>query len=302
MSVPSIVTAGCGLSIQLSPIFKGQPTAIKFQKITFQNSQVNRIVVPSENRVAIAANPWIVLYDIQPNGTNKPTLCQGHQANVTDLIFLDSHFFSCSEDRSWQIWDRGQPRAAAKVATSSALNSMALHDPLLITANERGQVDLWDVRATDHPVASRRVGQLPVRSIAWPRSGAGLIAGCHDGTVCIIDVRDDGFGDSRQFRAHDQTLLRIALAPDESAFVTTSADSSAKLWSLATFGQNLFVLQDADQVKWVWDAAFTNDSRFVCTAGTDKFFRTWDCQTGKLLWKNGEAHSKGITAIAIYQS
>jgi G protein beta subunit-like protein len=301
MSRPSIVTAGYDLSIQLSPIFKDQPPAIKFQKITFQNSQVNRIVVPSENRIAIATNPWVVVYDIQSNGANKPTLCQGHQANVTDLIFLESLFFSCSEDRSWQIWDRGQPRAATKVTTSSALNSMALHHPFLITANEKGHVELWDVRATDHPVASRRVCPLPVRSIAWPRSGPGLIAGCHDGTVCIIDVRDDGFGESKQFRAHDQTLLRVALAPDESAFVTTSADSSAKLWSIANFAQNIFVLKEPEQAKWVWDAAFTADSRFVCTAGTDKSFRTWDCRNGELLWKNGEAHSKGITAIAIYQ-
>jgi hypothetical protein len=57
--------------------------------------------------------------------------------------------------------------------------------------------------------------------------------------------------------------------------------------------QNLLVLQEPAQVKWVWDAAFT--------VGTNQFFGTWDCRTGELLWKNGEAHSKDITAIAIYQ-
>jgi WD40 repeat protein len=90
------------------------------------------------------------------------------------------------------------------------------------------------VRAPQHPVHSRRGAQTPVRSLAIARDGCRIVAGCHDGHALIVRVTPDAIVDEANVAAHDEPILRVAIAPDEQTFVTTSADSSAKLWGSPT--------------------------------------------------------------------
>ena len=165
-------------------------------------------------------------------------------------------------------------------------------------ANEKGQVEMWDIGSTKQ-VASYKVSQLPVRSIAISKDGKKIVAGCHDGNVAVLGVEDNGFTEIQKFQAHDDALLRVEISPDNSCFATTSADSTAKLWDFESCALK-HKLADPEQKKWVWDAAFTPDSKFVCTGGTDKFYRTWSCESGEMLNSSNGGHTKGITALAIY--
>jgi hypothetical protein len=64
---------------------------------------------------------------------------------VTDLVFVDSDLYSCSEDRSWQSWDRRQNmRPATKVTASSALNALVALPTRqhLVSGDEKGQIEL----------------------------------------------------------------------------------------------------------------------------------------------------------------
>ena len=53
-----------------------------------------------------------------------------------------------------------------------------------------------------------------------------------------------------------------------------------------------------DMTKYIWDAAFTPDSKWLCTGGTDKCARVWDVQTKELL-AHFTWHKKGITALNV---
>jgi hypothetical protein len=53
---PWLVTAGYDLAIAFSPIFKDQPSTGKPNKTTYPNSQINRLVVSPENRIACAVH------------------------------------------------------------------------------------------------------------------------------------------------------------------------------------------------------------------------------------------------------
>jgi WD40 repeat protein len=297
---PYLLTAGYDSTIQLSPIFPGQSLGMRFHKITYANSQVNRLVTTDEPYFGAAANSVIALYEILATGQNKSSAFTGHGGNVTDLVLGKSACYSCGEDRSWQMWERGVARAHLKVTTAAVLNALAVAAPDVVVGNDRGSVELWDVRRTEQMIASLRLSSLPIRSVAISRDGMRLMAGCQDGFVHALQVRNSGFTALTCFRAHDDTVLRVVGSPDESMCVTTSADSTAKLWMLEDYSLR-FVLKDVDQTKWIWDAAFTHDGEFLCTAGTDKFFRTWSCRTGKCVHKVGDIHAMGITAAAMFQ-
>jgi G protein beta subunit-like protein len=50
---------------------------------------------------------------------------------------------------------------------------------------------------------------------------------------------------------------------------------------------------------WVWDAAFSNDGKFIITASTDGTAKLWNTETGRIDRNFSEAHNKGITALAL---
>lgn len=300
MSQPFVLTAGYDNIVVQTTIFSTQKPQ-SFKTIPMTNSQVNRIVVTPDNRIALATNPNIFIFDSYPT----PKHYLGHSTNVTDLVFFGTHFYSCSEDRTWRYWDRKlEKQPIRKVSTSSALNSLALSPDhkYLFTANEKGQIEMWDTDPSQtKPIKTVKLSQLPIRSIDLSQDGKVLIAACHDGNVFVLDVnyQDQSlFTERAKFTAHHDVILKCAIAPDLSTFVTTSGDSTAILWDMKTL-QIKFKLEDPKQTKWVWDAAYTRDSKYVVTAGTDKTYRTWSTETGQKEYSNDSSHSKGITALAI---
>jgi G protein beta subunit-like protein len=298
---PWLVTAAYDLSISSSPIFADSPPTSAFKPIMHQASQVNRLVVSPENRIAAAANMITTLYEVQQTGIRQLQF-SGHQANVTDVAFVGADIYSCSEDRTWQFSRfKENVRPALKISAQYQLNGLVIlpTQQHLVTCDEKGHIELWDIRNPRDPVLRTAVAQGPVRSIALARDGTRLVAGCHDGSVRIMSVAPDRVAEEKRFEAHGQPLLRVVISPDDATFVTVSADGSGKLWNFEDSTER-FTLKEADQKKWVWDAAYTEDGEFVVTVGTDRFARTWNCATGKCVYSSNSAHQKGIIACAMW--
>ncbi|MGH7973533.1 MAG: hypothetical protein ACREIC_32860, partial [Limisphaerales bacterium] len=79
--------------------------------------------------------------------------------------------------------------------------------------------------------------------------------------------------------SHGKMLYHAQFSPDGSKLLTTSDDSTARLWDV-TSGLQLLVLRHNAQV---YDGAFSRDGLRVITSGQDKTARIWDSRTGALL-------------------
>jgi G protein beta subunit-like protein len=297
---PLLIAASYDLSVTIEPTFDGQPQPTVFfksTKIPIHNSQINRILVLDWHRIAVATSPYLIICDLSSAQGQKPLQGSGHQANITDMALLNGRIFTASEDRSWQIFDAGNARSQKKVPTSAALNALVIVDEhRIVTGNEKGIVELWDIEKPEPLLGEFKASQLPVRSIAG--HGTSLAVGCHDGSLVLLRVEENSFTQIARTTAHSDVLLRVLVSPDHAMLVTTGADSIAKLWK---FDESLALLQELkcpEQKKWVWDAAFTPDSLYVCTGGTDKYYRTWECATGRRVYQS-QMRAKGFTAIAL---
>jgi G protein beta subunit-like protein len=305
MSSRAVFTCGYDLTVQITPLSSPAPTLAKPGSLT---SQINRVLFTPTNHLALAGNPFVLIYDIRGPGPNAPRPLQfaGHQSNVTDLVFQGNNtFFTCSEDKTWQLWDIGQPKSQKKVVASSAINSVTIIEAgaRLITGNEKGQIELWSI-GEGKRISCLPVSQLPVRWLGLSNNATQLFAAGHDGKVYVIDVGrhlDEGSShrDFQVINAHDGPILRLAVAPDGNSFATAASDSKAKIWDCPS-GALRQTLDGHNQTKWIWDVAYTPDSEMVVTAGTDKHLRVWNAVTGEVVLDHASKHNKGITALALY--
>lgn len=298
--LPYVINASLDLFVAFSPVFNGQQPS-RNRSFQISNSQVNRISITGDNKVAFCTNPYVFIADVQHFDTNSPIQYSGHQANVMDIAFDDMTFYTCSEDKTWQVWDRRQTklRSQYRVPTACSLSCLGLFytKDILLTGNDKGEIAAWSTKERKL-IHTLRISQQPIRSIATSKKSNKIIALCQDGNCFALAINDDEIKKIKQFQVHHDVPLRCVISPDENMFVTTSADSTAKLWNFNDY-EYIQTLSETDQKKWIWDAAFTADSKYVCTAGTDKYCRTWNTETGEIVYKQMLHPHKGIIAIDI---
>lgn len=71
----------------------------------------------------------------------------------------------------------------------------------------------------------------------------------------------------QKIEAHKRYAVRCKFSPDSSLLVTCAGDSTAKLWKVPDF--TLYREFCIDNNAWVWDAAFSADSKRLFTASSD---------------------------------
>lgn len=322
-SRPIILAGGYDARVVPSPVFDNDDNVNRISEMGFDFAQTNRIISLPNNKIIVAGNPYFYVCDLYNNNREKYT---GHQTNITDLVCNENKIYTCSEDSTWRIWElhndsnsrNARNQYEKKVQTNSPLNSIQVtrDGRYIFVANERGEVELYDAQSDlNNIVDSIKLSESPVRSIALSVNNERLIAACHDGVICVLAIDYSStskilenkiarssssftvFSELAKFQAHDNVILRCIISPDQKTFVTTSADSTAKIWDFNNYSE-LFKLADSSIKKWVWDAAYTADSKFIITGGTDKICITWDVSNGQKV-SSKELKTKGITALTI---
>lgn len=92
-----------------------------------------------------------------------------------------------------------------------------------------------------------------------------------------------------------RAIVRCKFSPDSNYLMTSSADSTCKLWNTSDF--SLFREFKIDTQRWIWDAAFTVDSKHIFTASSDGLARLWNVQENTLE-RQYLGHQKAVTALA----
>ena len=296
-SSPVLVAASYDLSISLTDL-SNESSSQLLSKFGLQNAQGNRILSLSNTKFVVASNPFIFLYDRSLKTNKHVTAFQGHQSNVTDLCYDDKFLYSCSEDKVWNKWDLTKVRPVSGKQTSCCLNAICLinNKTLLITGNDRGQVEVWNPQ-DNSLICHQKISTQAIRSISQTIDSKPIVVGSQDGKVYLIKVEGTNIEIIHTLEAHKSILTRVATSPDGKYFATASSDSTAIVWDMNTF-ELYYKLEDNQQTRWIWDLCFSPDSKMIVTGGTDKICRIWNLEEKKLI-KSIEWHQKGVTCLTI---
>lgn len=96
---------------------------------------------------------------------------------------------------------------------------------------------------------------------------------------------------------HPTYALKVQFSPDSTLLATGGADGKFNILKTADFSliNNKKVSQSGHH--WVWDCAFSADSRFLLTATSDGIARLWNLETGEVPVEY-KGHQRAITCMA----
>ncbi len=148
---------------------------------------------------------------------------------------------------------------------------------LVATASLDRSVRLWDAETMAERGWLRGFGDW-VGPMAFTPDGRRLVVGGGHGdpTIRVWDVASGR--EVLKLTGHALAVTGLAVTPDGRKVVSTSQDSSARVWDLET-GKPL---QHWTQVHWAWVVALSPDGA-IAAVGSDGPIRRWKVDTGEEL-------------------
>ncbi|KAJ2988979.1 hypothetical protein NUW58_g3702 [Xylaria curta] len=133
-----------------------------------------------------------------------------------------------------------------------------------------------------------------VRAIRFSCDGHYLVSASEDGYIRIWPLRGSG-RQPKVFKAHENGINGLALAPDGHTVITVGGDGAVRVWDLqnkTTLKLRMtFSVEDSVQ-----DVAVSPDSRLVACTDPDKSISIWNIQTNNLL-QRFTAHEKTVWSV-----
>ncbi|KAK4472847.1 hypothetical protein MN116_004060 [Schistosoma mekongi] len=299
----SLATGGFDHTIRI-----WQPSTGKYiQGFQHNESQVNALEFSRDGQYLAASGYGRVrIYDIQGPATPF-VMVSDFTKNVNTVGFNDTGnwMFAGAEDRVAKIidWRAGGNLWITRIyQTSSSINTMLLHrnQREILIGTSKGEVIIWDLRnnaansiCTDgqnEPIHSLSIDQ-EVTSLAAVNSGGELIVWSLTGESAWKPIEKN-----RQ-KVHSTYSLKVQFSPDSTLIATGGGDGKFNLLKTADFSLVTSRQGSPSGHHWVWDCAFSADSRFLLTATSDGIARLWNLETGEVLVEY-KGHQRAITCMA----
>lgn len=223
--------------------------AVRQQQAVAQSAQSSELAVEaSELR---ASDPQISLllsleaYRVAP--TNEA---------VSSLLSAQAGFFNARMDSPF-----------------GAVNAVAydpVAPPILATANQSGQVTLWNT--TTRKMVATLPGRSPFYAVAFDSAGHFLAGAEQDGTITVWNARTP-YRQVREFSRDSSAVDALAFSPDSSTLATAGDDGSVTLWRTGTWKIASSLGGGAGPVSGI---AFTLNGTYLAAACADHNVRLWN--------------------------
>jgi F-box and WD-40 domain protein 1/11 len=162
-------------------------------------------------------------------------------------------------------------------------------EEILVTGSSDSTCIVYDIKDDYRPVRRLQHHTAAVLDLAFDERY--IVTCSKDVTICVWD-RDTG-AMLKQLRGHSGPVNAVQMRGN--TIVSCSGDFKVKLWNIDT-GKNIKEL--SGHTKGLACSQFSDDSRFIASAGNDKIIRIWDANTGVCL-RSIAAHDNLVRSLHI---
>lgn len=294
-----LVTGGYDHTVKLWQAHSG----VCLRTMQHPDSQVNGLdITPDGQMVAACGYQHIRMYDLASANPDPVLNYDRVVKNVTRVGFQEDGkwMYSGGEDNTAKIWDlrSNQLQCQRMLVTLGPVNAVCLHpdQSQIMVGDQLGNIYMWDLK-TDKNEQLIPEAEASIQDIAIDPEGKLMAAVNNKGSCYIWTLTGEPSKSKprKHIKAHSKYALRCKFSPDSTMLVTTSGDCAAAVWRTSDWSRLRELRADAQ--RWVWDAAFSGDSRYLFTGSSDSYARLWDVEKGTLE-REYCGHQKPITALA----
>lgn len=259
---------------------------------------------PDGKLIATAGTDGVVrLFD---GATGAPVReLKGHTALVHRAVFSPNgkYLVSVSDDNTVRVW-KPSTGEAVRVLTG---HSAAVHEVVFSPDQSHFATEAADTKAIiwnfdsdkgkelngltgTHPALAFSPDGKLIATEGGPGTELGVsFEGDYPATVWDVESGKVKF----RLGGHQEYIASVSFSPDGNEIVTSSGDSTARLW----MSDGQLVKELRGHTKPLVSALFSPDGKFVVTASADNTVRVWDSLDGKLITEY-RGHSQAINSIS----
>ncbi|KAF4469423.1 F-box WD-repeat [Fusarium albosuccineum] len=265
-------------------------------------------------------------------GKATPVYLNGHKDSIYCLQFDEHKIITGSRDKTIRVWDMhtlectlaiGPPEVIHEAdmlldedgnpthfATGSdnertapsmpklvafpthhkaSILCLQYDDEILVTGSSDSTCIVYDVRAGYQPIRRLHHHTAAVLDLAFDDKH--IVTCSKDFSICVWDRHT---GDLlKQLRGHSGPVNAVQMRAN--TIVSCSGDFRVKLWNIET-GKN--IREFTGHTKGLACSQFSEDGRYIASAGNDKVIRIWDANTGECL-QEMRAHENLVRSLHI---
>ena len=235
----------------------------------------------SGNRlVAAGDSPFIYVVDARNGGVLKEIRSPSRSIYDLQVFPSENEYVSVGENR---LLIRGSllgDQYEVIGESNRRIRKIALSPDgaLLATANEEGQIHLWNLLTGRQSLLYTVSGNFSVHAIRFSPSGRYLAFGDETGKLYLWNMETQHL--DADLNAHYSRINHLSFRDDERLLLTASWDRSAKMYDLTHI--NDLPITFADHNDWVWSASFSPNGEQVLTASGDHLMRIYPTLTQKM--------------------
>lgn len=273
------------------------------------DSQVNAMAIsPDKRTLAAAGFQTVRLYDLVGNHSQHFHQFESLPKNVSAIGYNKTGrwMHTGGEDGNCRIWDIRDNSSVVQCSRTykakSIINTVALNpvnEHQVFIGDSAGHIYLWDLRSErDNQLHFQPDPLATIRSIAVNNEGSYFAALLCSGKCHVWSIKANPLETAIPRlckEAHKSYGLKCEFSPDNTLLATCGADKTVNVFKTADF--SLLRSYTHNDMKWVWDCAFSADSQFIITGSSEGLGRLWCVETGQIK-REYKGHTKAITCIA----
>ena len=179
--------------------------------------------------------------------------------------------------------------ASFPIYHNASILCLQYDENILVTGSSDSSCIVYDIKQGYQPIRRLRHHTAAVLDLAFDERY--IVTCSKDISICVWDRNTGNL--IKQLRGHTGPVNAVQMRGN--TIVSCSGDFRVKLWNIDT-GKN--IREFAGHTKGLACSQFSDDSRYIASAGNDKIIRIWDANTGECL-KKIVAHENLVRSLHI---